>query len=156
MKKTLMLLTFGLVATLFAGTSDAQLLPRNRVSAFLPVPKVAPLPMQATPIAAASDSKKLGPVACVAVRMHLRHAYLAKGKSFAQAVKLANQADDETINGLVADAEKVAQAKVAGAKFGAIGDGSIIAVIIEFFKSPQGQALIAALVEMLIHLIGGL
>jgi hypothetical protein len=39
---------------------------------------------------------------------------------------------------------------------GAIGDGSIIQAILDFFKSPEGQALIAALVKMLLGLLAGL
>lgn len=35
----------------------------------------------------------------------------------------------------------------------AIGDGTIINAIINFFKSPQGQAIITALVNALIHVL---
>jgi hypothetical protein len=36
---------------------------------------------------------------------------------------------------------------------GAIGDGTIINAILEFLKSEQGQALIAALIQILLSLI---
>lgn len=39
---------------------------------------------------------------------------------------------------------------------GGFGDGSIIAAIIEFFKSPRGQAIIDAIVKMILALIAGL
>lgn len=39
------------------------------------------------------------------------------------------------------------------ARVGALGDGTIIQAIIDFFKSPQGQELLAALVKMLIGLL---
>lgn len=158
MKKVLLGLTF-----LFAsiGLSAApQLFPRHRAvvvqSAFLPVPGVAPTPMQppAAPVEGAfGASKKLGPVACAAVRMHLRKEYRKQGLGIVESISKANEATDAVINGLVPDAEKVAGASVAGAKFGAIGDGTLIQAIIEFFKSPQGQALIKALIDMIIHML---
>lgn len=149
MKKFLGLSFFGVLASiLVSGSSaDAQLLPRNRV-VLLATP--APVKAQAPAPVAAEASKKLGPVACAVVRMHLRDEYKKKGMSLVERVRKANEATDDVINGLVADAEKV-----AGKKFGAIGDGTILNVIIEFFKSPQGQALIAALIELLIHSLGG-
>lgn len=39
------------------------------------------------------------------------------------------------------------------AAVGALGDGTILQAIIDFFKSPQGQALLEALVKMLIGLL---
>lgn len=42
-----------------------------------------------------------------------------------------------------------AQAK-AGVEMGAIGDGTILNAIIEFLKSPAGQALIQALIALLL------
>lgn len=149
MKKTLLFLTFGLLATLFVGSSDAQLIPRNRPQ-FVPAPVTAPLPMQA-PVEV-GGSKKLGPVACAAVRLELAKELRKKDPTltrFAALRKAQDVADDDTINALRTEAEKV-----AGQKFGAIGDGTILQAIIDFFKSPQGQALIAALIQMLIHLIG--
>lgn len=37
---------------------------------------------------------------------------------------------------------------------GAIGDGTIIQAIVDWFKSPQGQALIAALIKVLLAALG--
>lgn len=34
-----------------------------------------------------------------------------------------------------------------------LGDGTIINAILDFFKSPQGQAIIAALVNALLHVL---
>ena len=142
--------------TVETGAAESQLFPRNRakVGTVNPIPnapKTAPLPM-AQP-AGAGESKKLGPVACVVIRQKLRDEYKKQGMGLVERIRKSNEATDDVINGLMADAEKVAAAKVAGAKFGAIGDGTIIQAIIDFFKSPQGQALIDALIQLLIGLL---
>lgn len=62
-----------------------------------------------------------------------------------------------SVIGAIDDAEITATAAAIGpecvAAVGAIGDGTIIQAIIDFFKSPQGQALLDALVKMLIGLL---
>lgn len=148
MKKTFLAgLFFGLVALIAGPSSDGQLLQRR--SGFGPVPTTAPTPMQA-PVAAASDGKTLGPVACAIVRIELAKSIQKKrGIGRLAALREARDIDDETINSFVPAAEKAAKAK-----FGAIGDGTIINAIIDFFKSPQGQALIQALIELLLHALG--
>ena len=144
MKRVLGLSVFGIMATLFAvGSADAQLFARRVVVA---------VPVQASPVqgkAEAGAGKKLGPVACAVVRMHLREEYRKKGMGLVERIKKANEASDDVINGLVPDAEKV-----AGKKFGAIGDGTIIQAIIDFLNSPAGKALIDALIQLLIHALG--
>ena len=52
--------------------------------------------------------------------------------------------------GLIGDAETISGVKVVGT---AIGDGKIIDAIIDFFKSPQGQALIEALIKLILSLL---
>lgn len=147
MKRLIGLLAFVSFAVLFtAGESDAQLLPRKRIVLTTSAPVVQP--PAATPVEVGA-SKKLGPVACAAVRQHLRETYRKQGLGLAERVKKANQATDDVINGLMADAEKV-----AGQRFGAIGDGTILKVIIDFLNSPAGKALIEALIQLLIHSIG--
>lgn len=88
-----------------------------------------------------------GPVFYLFARTKARQALRAKGYSFRQINSAMDELDDDSID-VVAEDSKIT--------VGAIGDGSIIAAIIAFFQSEQGQALIKALVEMLIALIGGL
>ena len=92
--------------------------------------------------------KQLGPVACVAVRLQVFKQLRAQGHSVRESFQINRGATDELITGLVPEAEKV-----SSQKFGAIGDGKILQAIIDFFQSPQGQQLITALVQMLIHLL---
>lgn len=174
MKRTLTLagMMLGLLGTLFlAAPTEAQppryklhgnylvlaqpgdagpLFVEERLGQFIPVPGGK---AKADAPAAAGESKKLGPVACAVVRIHLTKEYQKQGLGRVAALRKAREADDETINGLVAEAEKVAQTKMAGAKFGQIGDGSFIQAIVDFFKSPAGQALIQALIELITHLL---
>lgn len=113
-------------------------------------PNPIPSAPAAPPVEAAvtSDSKTLGPVACEAVRVHLRREYRKQGMGLIESVRAANKVSDEVINGLVPNAEKA-----SGQKFGAIGDGKILQAILDFLKSPAGQQLIDALVKMLIDLL---
>jgi hypothetical protein len=104
--------------------------------------------------------KKLGPVACAIVRIEMAKAIQKRdGIRFGPAMrKAAAVADDESINALTAEAETVAQTKVAGATWGQLGDGSLIKqvfdAVVKFLQSPQGQALIQALVQLLMHALG--
>ena len=62
--------------------------------------------------------------------------------------------DDDDIQAAAAnDPEYVAAMAAVGDKVGAFGDGSIIAAIVAFFKSAQGQAIIAALVKLILGLL---
>lgn len=165
MKKFVLACMFAVGCGFLIGPVDAQLIPRlrptlNRPALFVPAPTTLPLPMQTAPIASPvstefSSKQKLGPVACAAVRLELAKTYRTRdGLSRVEALVKAREATDATINAMIPEAEKVAQTKVTGAKFGAIGDGTIINAIIEWFKSPQGQALIQALIDLLIHALG--
>jgi hypothetical protein len=148
-KRTLSLagMMLGLLGTLFfTAPAEGQLLPRNRVVAptwaerhefagfgitpasnnawadpqqFVPVPGGK---AKASPPAAAAEPKKIGPVAGVIIRLEVAKHLMKKDPSLSRhaALKKAREiADDDTLNALAPDAEKV-----AGQKFGAIGDGS--------------------------------
>jgi hypothetical protein len=54
----------------------------------------------------------------------------------------------------VAAAMPALGAAEAAGTAGALGDGTIIQAILDFFKSPQGQAVIAALVKLLLTALG--
>jgi hypothetical protein len=54
----------------------------------------------------------------------------------------------------VGDASKATGQTIEFPKPGAFGDGSIIQAILEWFKSPQGQAVIAALIKILLAALG--
>jgi hypothetical protein len=153
MKKCLWMLSFGVLASIFSVGADAQVLPRNRTPFKVTVqaPTQTPAPKVT---AATTESKELGPVACAVIRGHLRDEYRKQGMGVIERVRKANEATDDVINGLKADAERVAAGKVSGAKFGAIGDGKIWDTIVGFFKSPMGQALLQALMDLLIHSLG--
>ncbi len=55
----------------------------------------------------------------------------------------------ESLTSEVIDAQTAATPEAVGA----IGDGTIIQAIVDFFKSPAGQQLIQALIQLLIGLI---
>ena len=85
------------------------------------------------------------------VRARCARAMLAAGYAPDEVDSVIDAVDSPTIKAVAAQCGPDVAAKV-----GAIGDGTIINAIIEFFKSPEGQALIAALVKMLIGLLMGL
>jgi hypothetical protein len=104
----------------------------------------------AQPPVVEATAKKPGAAFCIAVRMELAKSFRKQGHGFLKARQLANQASDEVIATLIADAETLSGVKVVGT---AIGDGKIIDAIIDFFKSPQGQALIEALIKLILSLL---
>lgn len=118
-----------------------------------PVVKVAAVADEPPAVVSAAQveatAKKPGAVFCIAVRAKLRQEFRAKGYGLLESIRMANAASDEVIAGLIADAEKMSGVKVVGT---AIGDGKIIDAIIGFFKSPQGQALLDALIKLLLGL----
>lgn len=113
------------------------------------VGKVADEPAVVAAAQVEATAKKPGAVFCIAVRAKLRQEFRAKGYGLLESIRMANAASDEVIAGLIADAEKMSGVKVVGT---AIGDGKIIDAIIGFFKSPQGQALLDALIKLLLGL----
>lgn len=114
-------------------------------------PKEAPKAEEAPKV---GEVKKPGAIFCIAVRMELRDHYRSQGMGRIAALRKSHEADDEAIALLLPDAEKIASAKMgAQVKVGALGDGKIIEAIIAFFKSPQGQAILDALVKLLLGLL---
>jgi hypothetical protein len=84
------------------------------------------------------------------------HARLAAGRELRHCGYTFRQVRDamSCVDSDVVDAAAMMAGVVE--KVGAIGDGKILQAIIDFFKSPEGQALIKAIVEMLITLLFGL
>lgn len=89
----------------------------------------------------------MGPLFTILARAKCRSALREKGYTFRQINDVISAVDDDAISWAVQE---------TSISPSAIGDGKIIDAILEFFKSPEGQALIAALIKMLIALIGGL
>jgi hypothetical protein len=73
------------------------------------------------------------------VELHKTHGY-----SMADARELAGELDDDTINNGIKQTEGATEA------VGALGDGSFLQKILDFLASPQGQAMIALLIKILL------
>lgn len=86
----------------------------------------------------------LYPLARAAARRELRR----QGKSFSESFRLVDDATDEMVDVAVAYAGVGPVAVMQG-----LGDGKIIDAILEFLRSEQGQAVIAALVKLLLGLL---
>lgn len=159
MRKISLMVAFvaGAFAALSMPVSDAQLFRRNVRPATFVVPQPMPervvveqaKPQAVTP-AADATARKTGIVFKIAVRQQLRKEFRSQGYGILKSMQMANQASDEMIDGLIADAEALSGVKVVGT---AIGDGKIIDAILDFFKSPQGQALIEALIKLILSLL---
>lgn len=76
-----------------------------------------------------------------------------KGVSVSDAQAALSQLDGGGIDGVAADAGVTYPALPA--QSGVAASGQIIAALIAFLNSPQGQALMAALIQMLLALIAG-
>lgn len=87
------------------------------------------------------------PIQVLRTRMECRRQLRKLGYSGDKIDSVIDAVDGDEITATLAE---------VGGKVGAFGDGTIINAIIEFFKSPEGQALIAALVKMLIAMLAGL
>lgn len=87
----------------------------------------------------------MGPLSLFAIRAKTRLELRKAGYNFRQINDVIDSVDDIAVQ---------AAAAQANVSLGAIGDGTLIQAILDFLKSEQGQALIAALVKMLIALIG--
>ena len=83
----------------------------------------------------------------IATNIRLRLALRTKGYSRSQINFAIDAVDDDMI--AIAMAE-------SGTNASAIGDGTLIGLIIDWLKSPEGQAFIAALLKMLLGLLMGL
>jgi len=73
---------------------------------------------------------------------------MAKGHRLLDAIHLANSVSDETID--TAISESPDNVKAEATKVAAIGDGTILAAIKQFFASDLGKALIAFIISMLV------
>lgn len=143
----------GLFGLLYTGTmltaiaapliaSEPQVKLKPSASPDLPNPAPKPALADETEPVVVKHSKAF----YAAVRMHAAKQLRAEGHGILESRKLANKLTDEVIDQSIPDAEAV-----AGAKFGAIGDGTILQKIIDFFNSPTGKSIIDALVQILLH-----
>lgn len=82
-------------------------------------------------------------------KVHARRELSNQGYSFRQINEAMSHVDGQAVSAAAFSAGPEVEGAV-----GKLGDGTIIQAIVDFLKSPQGQALIQALVQMLIHLIG--
>ena len=109
----------------------------------------ATLPFVAAGAAVADDppaSSGRDPLFYRLVKMRTRLALRRRGVSGLDAWAAVEDMDDETIDAVAAAGGPMATA--AG-----LGDGKILDAILEFLRSEQGQALIAALVKLLLGLL---
>lgn len=130
--------------------ADGQVFKKKTVTVTSSKTETLPQPAPAAAAQVEASAKKTGPIFNVAVRMKLREELRKKGKGPLEIARLMKHIDDEVINSVMADAETLSGVKVVGT---AIGDGKIIGAIIDFFKSPQGQALLDALIKLLLGLL---
>lgn len=93
----------------------------------------------------------MGPVQMMCVKAAVRRELLAKGKSRSEINQYIDNIDEDAVS----SAAESNDVSMAAMPVGKLGDGTIIQAILGFLKSPQGQQLIAALVQMLLHLMGG-
>jgi hypothetical protein len=83
---------------------------------------------------------------------------LRKQVGVLKAIQAMNNWDDGLLDTAVdqvsaTNPELGAEAAATMSAVGAIGDGTILKAIIDFFKGPQGQQIIDAVVKLLLHLI---
>ena len=86
----------------------------------------------------------MGPLLTVHTKFKMRRALRDKGYSRSEINFAIDAIDDDMVT--VAMTE-------AGVDASAIGDGSIIGAIIDWLKSPQGQAFLDALLKLLLGLL---
>jgi hypothetical protein len=89
----------------------------------------------------------MGPLFTIVARMKCRTALRQKGYSFRQINDVIVAVDDDAMSWAVAQ---------SGADVSAIGDGTLLDKLFEWFKSPQGQAFLDALLKLLLGLLMGL
>lgn len=137
---------FGVIAAIPA---DPQVFKKKSVTV-TKSKEVLPQPAPAAAAQVEATAKKTGPIFNIAVRMKMREKLREKGYGPLQIARALRQIDDEVINSVMSDAETLSGVKVVGT---AIGDGKIIDAILEWLKSPQGQAFIDALLKLLLGLL---
>jgi hypothetical protein len=81
-----------------------------------------------------------GPLFRIRTQLAVAAGLREQGYGLLEARQLSKTVDDDLIHHA---------ATVADVSLGAIGDGTILQAILDFFKSPVGQALIAALIKLL-------
>lgn len=81
-------------------------------------------------------------------RTHVRQGLIAKGHRLLDAIHLASSVDDETIDTAISASPD--NVKVEATKVAAIGDGTILAAIKQFFASDLGKALIALIMSLIV------
>lgn len=152
--KRLNFLASMVMATIALGVSlwavhdaNGQILRKKAVPVVVVQTEVLPQPAaQVEPTA-----KKTGAVFNAVVRMKVRQEYRKQGLGLIESIRKANAvASDEAINGLIADAEAISGVKIVGT---AIGDGTFMDKLIDFFNSPAGKMLLDALLKLLFGLI---
>lgn len=126
--------------------SDGQVLRKKAVPVV--IVKTETLPQPAAQVEA--TARKTGVVFNAVIRSKLRQEFRKQGLGLVESIRKANQATDDVIAGLVDDAEKISGVQVVGT---AIGDGKFLDAIFEWFKSPQGQAFLDALLKLLLGLL---
>lgn len=87
-----------------------------------------------------------GPIFYAMARLACRRELRRQGYSFPQISEMMDAADDDVID--------AAEAAAGGSMpVAAIGDGKVLDAVLDFLRSEQGQALIAALVKLLLTLL---
>jgi len=84
---------------------------------------------------------KVHPILTRVIRFRVAVELRKQGHTFDEAHELAGQLTDDMIHAGVEQTDGAV---------GAIGDGTILQKIIDFLSSPQGQALIALLIKILL------
>lgn len=82
-----------------------------------------------------------GPLFYALTRLHARGALRRQGYGFFQINEMMDAAEDDIID---------AAAMEVGIPRTGLGDGTIIQAILDFLRSEQGQALISALIKLLL------
>lgn len=92
-----------------------------------------------------------GPLFNTRLRLAARAELRSRGYSFGEINDIVWAADDDVIDAAIEQAEL--DAPGVKAALGALGDGTIIQAIIDFLKSPAGQALLQALIALLLGML---
>lgn len=88
-----------------------------------------------------------GPLLTMVARAKCRAALRDKGYTFRQINRVIDSVDDDAVSWAMETTQIDASA---------IGDGTLIDKIFEWFKSPQGQAFLDALLKLLLGLLAGI
>jgi len=92
----------------------------------------------------------MGPLQLFVVRNQVRQKLREHGVSRSAINSVIDSVDEDS----VAVAAESASVSMSAMPVGKLGDGTILNAIMDFLKSPQGQALIDALMKMLLGLLG--